>query len=242
MVAGKHMPDCQHTIAPKGTIGESRRKPFFVCESTPMFTLYYTAHTCSLASHIALEDAGAAYHLRRIDFGKTEQQSPAYLAVNPKARVPALVTPRGILTETPAMLAFIAQSYPGAKLAPLDDPFAFAEIQSFNSYLCSTVHVAHAHRMRGYRWVDDPAAIVAMQKKVPRSVGAAFELIERTMLKGPWVMGNSYTIADPYLFTLAQWLEKDGVDLARIPRVVEHRARMLERPNVKKAIAEELAE
>ena len=106
-----------------------------------MLTLYFAPHTCALASHIALEDAGAAYELRRVDFKATEQQSPAYLAVNPKARVPALATPRGILTETPAMLAFIAQSFPDARLAPLDDPFAFAEIQAFNSYLCSTVHV-----------------------------------------------------------------------------------------------------
>lgn len=205
-----------------------------------MFILYYAAHTCSLASHIALNDAGAPYELKRIDFGKTEQQSPAYLAVNPKARVPALVTPRGILTETPAMLVFIAQSFPAAGLAPLDDTFAFAELQSFNSYLCSTLHVAHSHRMRGYRWADDPAAIVAMQKKVPQSVGACFDLIERHMLRGPWVMGETYTIADPYLFTIAQWLEADGVDAARIPRVIEHRARMAARPNVKKAIAEEL--
>jgi glutathione S-transferase len=206
-----------------------------------MFTLYYAPNTCSLASHIALEDAGAKYELRRVDFGKTEQQSPNYVVINPKARVPSMITPRGILTETPAMLAFIAQSFPEARLAPIDDPFAFAEIQSFNNYLCSTVHVAHAHRMRGQRWVDDPAAIVAMQRKVPQSIGACFELIERQLLKGPWVMGDTYTIADPYLFTLAQWLEGDGVDLSRIPRVIDHRSRMLERPNVKKAVAEELA-
>jgi glutathione S-transferase len=207
-----------------------------------MLTLYYAPHTCSLASHIALEDAGASYELRRISFKTAEQQSPSYVAINPKARVPALVTPRGVLTETPAMLAFIAQSFPDARLAPLDDPFVFAEIQAFNSYLCSTVHVAHAHRMRGYRWTDDPAAIVALQKKVPQSVTACFEMIEHNMLRGPWVMGDTYTIADPYLFTLAQWVESDGVDLARIPRVIEHRARMTERANVKKAIAAELAE
>ena len=206
-----------------------------------MFTLYYAPHTCALASHIALEDAGAAYELKRIDFGKTEQRSPDYLAINPKARVPTLITPRGVLSETPAILAFIAQSFPKARLAPIEDPFAFAEVQVFNSYLCSTVHVAHAHRMRGYRWADDPTAIVAMQKKIPQSVGACFDLIDRQMLRGPWVMGEAYTIADPYLFTIAQWLEADGVDPSRVARVVEHRRRMLGRPSVKKPIAEELA-
>jgi glutathione S-transferase len=207
-----------------------------------MLKLFYTAHTCSLATHIVLEEVGADYSTVRIDFGKTEQRSPDYLKVNPKGRVPALVTDRGILTETPAMLVFVAQSFPASKLAPMDDPFLFAEIQAFNSYLCSSLHINHAHRMRGPRWVDanDAAAIAAMQRKVPESVGACFELIERDMLKGPWVMGERYTICDAYLFTLAQWLEADGVDPARIPRVLDHRRRMSERATVKKAIAQEL--
>ena len=207
-----------------------------------MLTLHYAPHTCSLASHIALEDAGAKYELRRIDFKKAQQQSADYLRINPKARVPALTTSRGILTETPAMLAFIAQSYPDAHLAPLDDAFAFAELQSFNSYLCSSVHVAHAHRMRGYRWAEEQSSFDDMKRKVPQSVGACFAVIETTLLKGPWVMGETYTVADPYLFTLAQWLEADGVDIARLPRVIEHRERMAARRNVIKAIAEELAE
>lgn len=207
-----------------------------------MLTLYYAPNTCSLASHIALEDTGAEYELRRIDFRTTEQQSTDYLRINPKARVPALATSRGVLTETPAMLVFIAQSYPGAKLAPLEDAFAFAELQSFNSYLCSTVHVAHAHRMRGNRWADEQTSFADMKRKVPQSVGGCFALIEGILLKGPWVMGDRYTIADPYLFTLAQWLEADGVDVSRLPRVIEHRSRMAERPSVIKAIAEELAQ
>ena len=203
--------------------------------------LYYAAHTCALASHIALEDAGAEYSTVRIDFAANEQRSPEYLAINPKGRVPALVTVRGILTETPAMLAYIAQSFPAARLAPLDDPFAFAEVQAFNSYLCATLHVAHAHRMRGTRWADDPAAIEAMKRKVPDSVGACYELIEGKMLRGPWVMGDSYTICDPYLFTVAQWIEGDSIDPSRFPKVRDHRERMSERPAVRKAIAEQLA-
>jgi glutathione S-transferase len=206
-----------------------------------MITLYYTAHTCSLASHIALEDAGAEYDLRRIDFASTEQQSPEFLKINPKARVPAMMTPRGILTETPAMLAFIAQSYPDAGLAPLDDPFAFAEIQSFNSYLCSSLHVSHAHRMRGHRWATEESSFEDMRRMVPETVAAGFELIETMMFKGPWVMGDAYTIADPYLFTIAQWMERDGVDPDRFPKVADHRARMAERANVKAVLEVELA-
>jgi glutathione S-transferase len=204
-----------------------------------MLQLYFAANTCALATHIALEEAGADYSTVRVDFRSNEQRGPEYLAINPKGRVPALVTDRGVLTETPAMLAFVAQSFPDAALAPLHDTFAFAQVQAFNSYLCSTVHVAHAHRMRGYRWTDDEAAIAAMQRFAPRSVGACFALIEQHMLIGPWVMGETYTICDPYLFTLAQWIEGDGVDPATIPRVMAHRRRVSERAAVGRAIAAE---
>jgi glutathione S-transferase len=205
-----------------------------------MLKLYYAPGTCALASHIALEEAGAGYTTERLDFKSNQQNSPEYLAINPKGRVPALVTDRGILTETPAMLGFIAQSFPQAKLAPLDDPYAFAQMQAFNSYLCSTVHVAHAHRVRGYRWATDEASFADMKRMVPKTVGACFALIERDMLKGPWVMGERYTICDPYLFTLAGWLEGDSVDLATLPKVADHRKRMSERPAVRKVLAEEL--
>jgi glutathione S-transferase len=203
--------------------------------------LFYTPGTCALASHIALEEAGARYETVRIDFKGQEQRKPEYLAINPKGRVPALVTPRGILTETPAILTYVAQSFPKASLAAIDDHFAFAEMQAFNSYLCSTVHVAHAHKLRGHRWVDDPAAIAAMQKKLPQSVGDSFALIEGGMLKGPWVMGDNYSVADGYLFTLSRWLEGDGVDLSRLPRVLEHRERVGDRPAVRRVLADELA-
>lgn len=204
-----------------------------------MLKLYYAAATCALASHIALEEAGAAFETVRIDFRSNDQRKPEYLAINPKGRVPALVTERGVLTETPALLVYIAQTFPAARLAPLDDAFAFARVQAFNSYLCSTVHVAHSHRMRGYRWADDPAAIKDMQRKVPQSVGECFALIEREMFAGPWVMGETYTISDPYLFTLAQFLEGDGVDPAQFPKILEFRNRMTERPAVKRAVASE---
>jgi glutathione S-transferase len=205
-----------------------------------MLKLYYSPGSCALASHIALEEAGAGYTAERVDFKNNQQISPEYLAINPKGRVPALVTDRGILTETPAILAFIASSFPQARLAPSDDPFAFAQAQAFNSYMCSTVHVAHAHKGRGYRWASDEASFADMKRKVPESVGASFALIERDMLRGPWVMGESYTVCDPYLFTISGWLEGDGVDLSRLPRVMEHRKRMSERSAVRKVLADEL--
>jgi glutathione S-transferase len=155
-----------------------------------MFKLYFAPGTCALATHIALEEAGAPYEAVRVDFGAQAQRSPEYLAINPKGRVPALVTESGTLTETPALLLFAAQRFSAAELAPLADPFALAQLQEFNSYLCSTVHVAHAHGRRGARWGDDAAAIEAMKRKVPATMTECAELIEHSLLKDPWVCGD----------------------------------------------------
>jgi glutathione S-transferase len=206
-----------------------------------VLTLFYATNTCALASHIALEETGASYEARRLNFAESDQRKPDYLEINPKGRVPALVTDQGILTETPAILVYIGQTFPKANLIPVGDPFRLAQIQSFNSYLCSTVHVAHAHRVRAYRWSDDAAAQDSMKKKVAQNVGDCFDLIENTYFKGPWVMGADYTIADPYLFTIAKWLEADSVDPKRFPKVNDHRNRMAERPAVKKVLASENA-
>ncbi|WP_429807924.1 glutathione S-transferase family protein [Ensifer sp. B1-9] len=202
-----------------------------------MLKLFYAPGTCSLASHIALEEAGADYEARRVDFSTAEQTKPDYLAVNPKGRVPALLTGRGVVTETPAILTYIAETHPAANLAPRGDAFAFAQLQSFMNYLCSTVHVAHAHGRRGARWADDPAAHEAMKAKVASNMTACFELIENRMFEGPFVMGEAYSIADPYLFTIAGWLEADGVDPALFPKVLDHRNRMTARPAVARVLA-----
>jgi glutathione S-transferase len=206
-----------------------------------MFKLFYAPSTCALATLIALEEAGASYEAERLDFTQSQQRSPEYLAINPKGRVPALLTEHGVLSETPALLAFVAQRFPAAALAPLEDPFRFAQLQAFNSYLCSTVHVAHAHGRRGSRWADDPAAHAAMKRKVPETMRDCFLTLERHMFAGPWVLGERYSVADPYLFTVASWLEGDGVDVSVLPLTLAHRARMLERPAVQRALVRERA-
>lgn len=206
-----------------------------------MLKLYYSTGSCARASHIALEEAGADYEAIRISLKDGDQRKPEYLAMNPKGRVPLLITDKGVLTENVAILAFVAQSHPKANLAPLDDPFGFAKVQAFNSYLSSTLHVAHAHKGRGSRWVDDAAAMEAMKKKVPQTVGDCFAMIENEMFEGPWVIGSQYTIADAYLYTLATWMEGDSVDPARFPKLLDHRQRMEARPAVKRVLAAENA-
>lgn len=200
-----------------------------------MITLHFAPDSCALATLIVLEELGLDYRLAPVDLRAGDQRTPGYLALNPKGRTPVLVTDEGVLTETPALLDYLARE--AGALLPAG-AFQQARLQAFNSYLCATVHVAHAHRMRAYRWADDAAAIAAMQAKVPASVSDAFTVIEHD-LSGPWVMGGDYSVADPYLFTLAQWLEADGAETGRLSRVLAHRERVRVRPAVQRALAVE---
>lgn len=201
-----------------------------------MLKLFHSPGSCSLASLIALEEAGAAYEVVRTSTRDGDQRRPEYLAINPKGRVPALVTAHGVLTENVAILGYVAQAWPEARLAPTD-PWGFAQAMSFNSYLAATVHVAHAHKHRGYRWADTEAAFEDMRRKVPQTIAECFRLIETELLKGPWVLGEAYSVCDGYLFTLADWLEEDGVDPAQFPRVLDHRERVRARPSVQRILA-----
>jgi glutathione S-transferase len=198
-------------------------------------TFFGAKGSCSLATHIALEEAGADYEFRKIDTAAGEQKTADYLKINPKARVPALVTDHGVLTENVALLLYVAQSYPQANLAPTD-AFGLAKMNAFNAYLSSTVHVNHAHRMRGYRWSDDVAVVEKLKLKVPQNMTDCAALIETEYLAGPWMMGEQYTVADGYLYLMENWFEGDGVDLSKFPKLVAHRAAMNARPAVQRVL------
>jgi len=197
--------------------------------------LYHVPGSCAQAVRIALEEAGADYTLLCLDFDREEQRSAEYLAINPKGRVPALITEHGVLTEVPALLAYIAQRFPEAGLAP-GDAFAHARMQEFNCYLASTVHVAYAHGRRAARWADSPVAIADMQRKVEANMLECCKYIEQHYLRTPWVMGDAYSVADGYLYTIFGWLQRDGMEVARFSKLHEHRRCMEQRAAVRRAL------
>jgi len=200
-----------------------------------MLTFYYAKSSAAYAPHILLEDIGADYNAVRIDFMKGEQRSPAYLAVNPKGRLPSLVTEKGVLTETPAILVYLAQRFPEQDLAP-SDPFEFAIAQAFNSYMASTVHVAHAHKHRGARWADDPAAHEAMRAKVKENMTEYAQMIEAHYFKGPYVLGDKFSFCDPYMALVTRWFKDDEVDLDPFAKIRAHDALMRERPSMQRVL------
>ena len=205
-----------------------------------MLKLFHAPNACSLAPHIALNETGADYEAILVDTKGGEQRNPAYLAINPKGKVPALATDRGMLTEVPVILGYIGSSFPTAVLVPTDQ-FDFFQMQSFNSYLASTVHIAFAHLFRPERYGDSDAAKADMCAKVPSALKAHFQIIEDQMTDGrPWIHGDAYTVSDPYLYVFARWLEREGAGgSAHLPNLRAHRDRMQARPAVAKTLKAE---
>jgi glutathione S-transferase len=182
---------------------------------------YYAPKTISVATAVMLEETGLPYEGLRIDFATQGQTSPEYLAINPKGRVPALVTGDGILTETGAILEYLAGQAPDKVTVPTN-PWAAAQMRSVMYYLASTFHVNHAHLKRGSRWANEESSLRDMTAKVPETMARSARFIEDTCALSPFVMGEAMTPADPWLFAICTWLEGDGVDIRNTPKLAAH--------------------
>ncbi|SLN72297.1 Glutathione S-transferase GST-6.0 [Roseovarius albus] len=193
--------------------------------------LYAMPGTIAVASAIALKEAGIEFDLQIVDFTKGEQTGAAYSKVNAKGRVPALETPDGILTETGAILEYIAAITPEAGLTP-SGAFETAQMREAMNYLASTMHVAHAHKLRGSRWATQQSSFDDMTAKVPETMSDCCAYLESHNAFTPYVMGSNYSLADPWLYAICCWLEGDGVDIAKFPKIQAFLAAMNDRPAV----------
>ncbi len=196
--------------------------------------LHYAPGTVAGAVAIALNEAQIDYEPVRVDFSKTEQRSEPYLCINPKGRVPAVETHNGIITETTAILEYVAALNPASNLVPAR-PFEAARMRSAMSYLTSTMHVNHAHGLRGHRWADRQSSWDDMKNKVSETMSDSAGFVESHMITGPLILGSTFSLADPYLFVMSNWLEGDGVNIRDYPKFSAFRQTMLERPSVVRA-------
>lgn len=202
-----------------------------------MLKLYYAKGTIASASAVALFETGLEFDAINVDFAQNEQRGDAFLALNPKGRVPVLVTDHGLLTETGAILDYIADIAPAANLRPTDQ-FAAAQLRAAMYYFASTAHVNHAHKVRGTRWVTEEASIKDMQAKVPQTMTESAAYIEQNILTGPFILGDQISMADPYLYTVTTWMPGDGVDMSAFPKIQAFIAAMESRPSVQTAMTQ----
>lgn len=199
-----------------------------------MLKLYCAPFTISTAVVTALNE-GVHWEPVRVDVAGGEQTREPYLSLNPKGRVPVLITPEGPLTETGAILEYLGETAL-PHLVPAD-PLHRARMREVMYYLASTMHVNHAHNRRGTRWATQESSIADMQAKVPETMAASSAYVENLMT-GPYLFGPQPTLADFYLYTVTTWLKGDGVEIADYPKLAAFKTAMEGRGSVKKAIAD----
>jgi glutathione S-transferase len=187
-----------------------------------MLKLYFSNGSCSLASHITLEEAGAKFEAQRIDLRAGDQKKPEYLAVNPKGKVPALVVDGGTITENPAIMSYVADTHPQAKLLAAPGELARAKAQEWMAWCSSTVHRDFGPLFRDK---DNDA-----QKKL---VQGHLELYE-AWLKGPYVLGETFSVADSYTLVFTLWAGKFGLTVG--PKMRASAKALLQRPAVMRAV------
>lgn len=193
--------------------------------------LHYFPGTIASAVAIALHEAGITFETQLVDFKTGAQTRPDYHKLNPKGRVPMLETDDGFLSETGAILDYIAAIRPSAALMP-EAPGAAARVRAVMYYLASTMHINHAHGPRASRWADQPVSMTDMRAKVAQNMTESAAYVEKHCLAGPFILGDQITVGDAYLFAACAWLEPDGVDVSGFPRIMGFRAAMEARASV----------
>ena len=203
-----------------------------------MLKLFYSPGACSLVTHIALEESGAEFEPVRVTLAQAEHLKPEYLDINPHARVPALATGHGVVTENIAILNLIADLFGKDGSVPRDDPYAAARCNELLGWFASTVHISFAQIWRAARFTRDENIHPAIVGGGRENIESQFAEIEALSGEG-WLAGGRFTAADAYALTFFRWGRRIGMDMAAFPRWAAHLERLLDRPAVQRVLERE---
>lgn len=199
---------------------------------------YYSPGACSLAPHVALRETGTNFEPVRVMVADRENYAAAYLAVNPRGRVPALEVGGEVFTEAAALLVYIASRAPEAGLLPPAGTAELVRTLEWLAWFSNSLHIAYAHYWRPERFLPadaDNSAMVDFARESILRLNA--ELEER--IAAPWLVGD-YGLADIYSLPMYRWGNRIGIDMVTAcPRWTDVVTRMMERPAVRDALAVE---
>lgn len=204
-----------------------------------MMTLFYSPGACSLASHIVLEEMGAAYETHPVILAKGEQNAESYRKVNPRGKVPALRFEDGaVLTENVAILTYLARMKPEAGLMP-SDPAAEARCLSMMAWFSNTVHPAFAHVARPARFAEDQSAHDTLQATGRRTFQDCLQEIDAAVAGRTWMQGDQFTVCDPYALVFYGWGIRIGLPVEELAGYTAWKDRMIARPAVRRILERE---
>lgn len=192
-----------------------------------MYTLYYSPGACSMAVHIVLAEIGTDYNLKLVSVREGQNHQADYLRVNPKGRVPALAFDDQVLTEVGAILFYLAENHPEARLLPCD-PLAKARCLEFIAWLSSDVHAVFKQIWRAERFSIDEGHLSAIRAKGKVNASTCMADIENR-LKGSTVyaVGDRYTVVDPYLLVYYGWGRSVGLQMSQYPAFTAYIERLI---------------
>ena len=203
-----------------------------------MLKLYFSPGACSMASRLTLEESGAKYEEQLTSIAKGEQKTEAYLKINPRGKVPALVVDGKVLTENVAILSYVARRFPEAKLLPAD-PFEEARCISTMAWFSNTVHPSFTHIFRPERFAEDQAAHAAIKETGRKAFWANLQEIDGLLKGKEWLMGAQYTTCDPYALVFYGWATRIQMSVKELANYTAWKGRMLKRPAVMRILERE---
>jgi glutathione S-transferase len=203
-----------------------------------MLKLFHSPGACSLVPHIALEEAGADFEAVRVVLAQGEHLKPEYLAINPHARVPALATERGTITENVAILNYIADRFGAAGSVPSDDDFIAAKCNELLGWFASTVHIAFAQVWRMGRFTSDESVHPQIQQGGRQALERHFAEIEGIVGEG-WLVGDRFTAADSYALTFFRWGNRIDLGMNRFPQWAALNRRLMDQSSVLRVLERE---
>lgn len=203
-------------------------------------TLYFAGGSCSLPALVGLEEAGAAYDAVRLILAEGDQRTPDYLAIHPRGRVPVLAVDGQTIGENVAVLTVLARLFPKANLLPLDDTLALGRAYELIGWFASGVHVSFAQAFRPERFTRDQNAWAALKAGGRENVLTAYgELDDRLSDGRPWLLGDGFSLVDPYALVFWRWAERLAIDVTAFPHLSAHARRTLARPSNQRALERE---
>ena len=196
--------------------------------------LYYAPGACSLSPHIVLREIGADFTLDKVDLKARKTESGAdFLAINPNGYVPALQLDDGsVLTEGPAIVQYLADRKPAAKLAPANGSAERYQLQSMLNFISTELH-------KQFSPLFDPATPEEARKAQVERIAKRLGFVEKRLEGRPYLSGDQFTVADAYLFTIVNWASFVKMDLSPWPNVKAYRKRIAERPATQAALKAE---
>lgn len=194
--------------------------------------LFYSPGACSLAVHIALQESGLPYSLEKVDIGNGTYKGGDYAQINPKGSVPVLQTEdKELLTENAVILQYVADRAPDSHLIPKMATWERYRCQEWLNFISSEVHKTYS-----LLWND---FLEEIHPKVKDLLAPKFDLLSKKLEHQNYLMGDTYTVADSYLFTILRWYQPLEIDMKPWPALMGYMERVKSRPATQTALKDE---